>query len=154
MRQVSKVEPDRARHTVAITVGLDVTDVLFKAENGRHVAALEVAAFCGNDQEDLLGQRWTTVDLRLTPESFDRAKREGPDVPGRRRGSRRSRGSSKWWSTTSARTRSAIDGVALGGRCYTLERQPASASGRLNGREECPWCLCRNPRGNGPARSC
>jgi hypothetical protein len=86
MRQVSKVEPDRARHTVAITVGLDVTDVLFKAENGRHVAALEVAAFCGNDQEDLLGQRWTTVDLRLTPESFDRAKREGPDVPGRRRG--------------------------------------------------------------------
>ncbi|HUF46220.1 MAG TPA: VWA domain-containing protein [Vicinamibacterales bacterium] len=74
--EVSKVEPDRTRNTVAITVALDAAGVLFREENGRHVASLEVAAFCGDAQERLLGEKWTTVDLRLTPESFARLKQE------------------------------------------------------------------------------
>ncbi|HUF48592.1 MAG TPA: VWA domain-containing protein [Vicinamibacterales bacterium] len=74
--EVSKVEPDRRRNLVAITVSLDATDVRFRDEGGRHVASLEVAAFCGDGHERLLGEKWTTVDLRLTPESFARLKQE------------------------------------------------------------------------------
>ena len=74
--EVLKVEPDGTRTTVAITVALDASDVQFADENGRHVASLEIAAFCGDGRERVLGEKWATVDLRLTPDSYDRAKRE------------------------------------------------------------------------------
>ena len=39
-------------------------------------ASLEVAAFCGDNSERLLGEKWSTVDLRLTPESYARLPQE------------------------------------------------------------------------------
>jgi VWFA-related protein len=73
---VAKVEPDRARNQVSITVAVDAADISFRDEGGRHVAALEVAAFLGDGQERLVGEKWVTVDLRLRPESFARLARE------------------------------------------------------------------------------
>jgi len=59
-----------------IDVEIDPRDVSFAEVNGERVAALHVAVFVGDREENLLGERWDVVDLRVDPETFARLQKE------------------------------------------------------------------------------
>jgi hypothetical protein len=44
---------------------------------GRHEALLDVAVFCGNAQQDIVGRTWDQVEMRLSEEQYGRFKNGG-----------------------------------------------------------------------------
>jgi hypothetical protein len=62
---------------VDFEVRVDASKIAMTQEAGRHVAKLEVALFCSDAREQLVGELWQTLDLRLKPETFERALGEG-----------------------------------------------------------------------------
>jgi hypothetical protein len=56
--------------TVTADVAIDLARVLFSQDADRHVAKLELAVFCSDGRERLVGQRWVTLDLKLTDETL------------------------------------------------------------------------------------
>jgi VWFA-related protein len=63
--------------TVTADVAIDVARVQFSKDADRHVAKLELALFCNDGRERLVGQRWVTLDLRLTDDTLAKLLREG-----------------------------------------------------------------------------
>jgi VWFA-related protein len=62
-------------------VAVDVARVHFTQDGDRHVAKLEVAIFCTDARERLVGQRWITLDLKLAEATWARALAEGLKQP-------------------------------------------------------------------------
>jgi hypothetical protein len=60
-----------------VDVTINVSRVQFTAEAERHVAKLEVAVFCMDSRDRLLGQRWLTLDLKLTEDTLAKVRAEG-----------------------------------------------------------------------------
>ncbi len=59
-----------------VDVQIDMRRVSFADVEGLKVAALHVAVFVGNRGEDLLGEHWDVLDLKLDAESYARLQRE------------------------------------------------------------------------------
>jgi VWFA-related protein len=51
--------------------------IAFSRADDRHVASLDVAIFCGDASENLVGEMWRKVDLRLTDAMYQRFLQEG-----------------------------------------------------------------------------
>ncbi len=74
--QVSaRVAPDGAGVDVEVTVGLDPVELA--TEGGRRTGRLDVSVFVGDERQDLVGESWQKVELRLTEETFRVMLREG-----------------------------------------------------------------------------
>jgi VWFA-related protein len=62
--------------SLEVDVQIDPRPLAFADVEGAKVAALHVAVFVGNRGEDLLGEQWDVLDLRLDPDSYARLQRE------------------------------------------------------------------------------
>ncbi|MBE3133221.1 MAG: VWA domain-containing protein [Acidobacteria bacterium] len=70
--------PDRnAAGEAFVDIRIDLSGVPFETEGDRHVAALDIAVFCGSEKEDLVGESWEKADLRLKEETYQRLLKEG-----------------------------------------------------------------------------
>ncbi len=45
--------------------------------DGKHVATLDAVGYCGGDRENLVGERWQTINIALTEANFTLAQRIG-----------------------------------------------------------------------------
>jgi hypothetical protein len=54
----------------------------FIERDGQQTGSLEVAVFCADSREQLIGQSWNTVDLKMTPDVFERLKSTGFAING------------------------------------------------------------------------
>jgi VWFA-related protein len=55
----------------------------FTEADGRHLAELDVAIFCGDGRQRMVGETWQTMTLRLSDESFRRFQTEGASYTAR-----------------------------------------------------------------------
>jgi len=68
--------PDTGTFDVEVDVTIDPSAILFRDEQGRHVASLDVAVFVAGGQESVVGETWETLDFRLRDDSYARLARE------------------------------------------------------------------------------
>ena len=73
---------DKSRQ-VSVVVKLLPERLVFKEQEGRQTGSLEVAIFCADGRQQLIGQSWNTVDLNVTPDAFERLKTNGLKIDGR-----------------------------------------------------------------------
>jgi len=62
---------------IVVEATIDPARLSFKSVAGRHVGAIDVAIFCGDPREDVVGDAWQRIDLNLSEETFTRVQREG-----------------------------------------------------------------------------
>jgi hypothetical protein len=63
----------------------------FFERGGRRYGSIEIAVFCADSREQLIGQSWNAVDLEMTPEAFQRFMASGLTYSGRVRVARAAR---------------------------------------------------------------
>lgn len=63
--------------TLLADVAIDVGRVQFTTDGDRHVAKLELAVLCSDARDHLVGQRWVTLDLKLTDATWTKALAAG-----------------------------------------------------------------------------
>ena len=56
---------------------VNAAHVQFTAQDGRHVASIEIALFVGARSQRQIGQMRRTIDLKLTPASYEAVQRDG-----------------------------------------------------------------------------
>jgi len=62
---------------VVVDATIDPARLAFTMVDGRHVGAVDVAIFCGDPREDVVGDAWQRIDLNLSDETYSRVQREG-----------------------------------------------------------------------------
>lgn len=62
---------------VAVDGRIDVSKLSLTAQDGRRVGMLDIAIFCGGPNEELVGERWEKVDLKLSEETYQKALSSG-----------------------------------------------------------------------------
>ena len=64
---------------VAFTIGpvTDKTAAPGGAPENRHLGALDISVFCGDDRERLVGELWQIADLKLKDETYQKWMKEG-----------------------------------------------------------------------------
>jgi VWFA-related protein len=62
---------------VQIVVQIRPEHLGFVEKDGRKKGAIDIAVFCADDKEHLLGESWNTVDLEMTPEAFAKFQTSG-----------------------------------------------------------------------------
>ena len=67
----------RGSGELAVEITIDTRRLRFDTVNGREVATLEVALFAGDNRQNLVGELWQKLDLRLKNETLLRASAEG-----------------------------------------------------------------------------
>jgi hypothetical protein len=60
-----------------ITGTIDATRIAFAKTADRYRGGVDLAAFCSDAKETLLGETWQKIDLNLTEASYQRAMRDG-----------------------------------------------------------------------------
>jgi len=73
----------RTAKELLVAIKVDLSRVPFRTENGRHVASLDVAVFCADEKEALIGELRRTIDLRLSDGSYERVLKDGVSLSGR-----------------------------------------------------------------------
>ena len=63
--------------TLDIPVRVRSSRIGFTIVGGRHVAQLDVAIYCGDGRQRVVGELWQKLDLKLSDESFRRFQSEG-----------------------------------------------------------------------------
>lgn len=66
-----------------VTVTILPDRVAFVRRDGRHAASLDVALFCGDSKENIVGQAWQKVDLTLREEVYQTFLRDGASYTSR-----------------------------------------------------------------------
>jgi VWFA-related protein len=66
-----------APHTVAIAVHLAPDRIVSSVRDGLHVGRVEIAYFCGDDDEVPVGELWQTIDLKLKDVTHEQFQRDG-----------------------------------------------------------------------------
>ena len=70
---------------IAAEVRIDLSRIELEQADDRHIGKVEVAFFCTDSNERLIGQAWQTVDLKLKEETYQRLFAEGlrhtADIP-------------------------------------------------------------------------
>ena len=77
LKVTAKASVSPGRREAALNVVIDPSRVKFSVAGDRHVAAIELAFFCGDAQRNPLGDEWQTMDLTLTEETYQRMMRDG-----------------------------------------------------------------------------
>jgi hypothetical protein len=74
-----KATPVTAAGAMSMTVdiSIDPARLAFATVEGRHVGSVQVAIFCGDKQEKVVGQLWRKVDFQVTDETFQQYKSGG-----------------------------------------------------------------------------
>jgi VWFA-related protein len=67
----------KAPGELQLELTVDVSRVKFTPEDDRQAGALEIAFFCGDGRENVVGELWQRVDLRLPEARYQRALKEG-----------------------------------------------------------------------------
>jgi VWFA-related protein len=62
---------------VSLEARIDAARVSFEQMDDRRVTALEVAFFCGDRRERIVGELWQTVDLKLQEATYQQALQDG-----------------------------------------------------------------------------
>ena len=62
---------------VAVEGTIDLSKVALTAGGGMWTGVLDVAIFCGSRDEELVGERWQKLDLKLTEETYRKALKTG-----------------------------------------------------------------------------
>jgi hypothetical protein len=62
---------------VVVNATIDAGRLAFADVDGRHVGALDIAIFCGDDRQALVGDAWQHIDLKLKDDTYERTRREG-----------------------------------------------------------------------------
>jgi VWFA-related protein len=75
--------PAGAERFVDLTVQIAPARLSFSDVDGRKKGAIDIAVFCGDDREQLVGQSWNTVALEMTPEAFQRFLEKGLTYSGK-----------------------------------------------------------------------
>lgn len=70
------VTGDARAKTVTVRMQVDPSRLSFENANGRHAVTLDVAIFCGDEDQEIVGELWRKVDLNFTDDTFARLKRE------------------------------------------------------------------------------
>ncbi len=63
--------------SVELQLSVDLRKIAIRQIDGRFVGKIEIAVFCTNRAERLVGQQWTTVNLNLQEETLARLSRDG-----------------------------------------------------------------------------
>lgn len=71
---------DAGGRGVSVRINVAPERIQFALVNGRHVAALHVAVFCGDRNNELVGQRWRQVELSLTDDLYRQFMKKGADL--------------------------------------------------------------------------
>jgi VWFA-related protein len=72
---------DDVRRVVHASIVLDVSRLEFEREGGRNAGTLEVAVFCLDARDSLVGETWKTVRLSYTDQRLPVVTQEGLTVP-------------------------------------------------------------------------
>lgn len=76
--KTARLEGGRAAPlTALVEVNIVVPKKCFVLDAGRQVAQLDISVFCADAKETLVGEIWQKMDLRLKPDTFERATGEG-----------------------------------------------------------------------------
>jgi VWFA-related protein len=75
--KASEVFIDGAPGEILAEVTIDVSKVTFTETDGIKIAALDVATFCGDNRQNLVGELWQKIEIKLRGEPFERAMKEG-----------------------------------------------------------------------------
>jgi hypothetical protein len=62
---------------VSVETLIDLSRVSFQEADGVRSGSLNIAFFCGDAKENLVGQAWKPMDLKLTEEAYRRALKDG-----------------------------------------------------------------------------
>ena len=60
-----------------VELSIDASRVTFKDQNGLHTALLNLAIFCGDPKENIVGQLWQNMDLKLSDDTYQRYLKDG-----------------------------------------------------------------------------
>lgn len=71
------VQSPAAGLQVVVEGRIDVSKLTLVEQDGRRIGMLDIAIFCGGGGEELVGERWDKVDLRLTAETYEKALKSG-----------------------------------------------------------------------------
>jgi len=73
----SVVQSPAAGVEVAVEGTIDVAKLSLPDLDGRRIGMLDIAIFCGGPNEELVGERWDKVDLKLTEDTYRKALSSG-----------------------------------------------------------------------------
>jgi hypothetical protein len=73
----SLVRQSADKAEVVVQATIDAARLAFSDVDGRHVGALDIAIFCGDSRQDVVGDAWQHIDLNLKDETYARVQREG-----------------------------------------------------------------------------
>jgi hypothetical protein len=71
------VTGEQGARQLAIEGSIDLSRVSFTQVDGRHTAALDIAIYAGDSREQVIGETLKRVDLKLSDESYETARRSG-----------------------------------------------------------------------------
>jgi VWFA-related protein len=74
---VSVVQGTAGATMALVDMTIDASRVTLKEENGLRVGALNIAIFCGDPKENIIGQLWQRMDLKLGAETYQKYVSEG-----------------------------------------------------------------------------
>jgi hypothetical protein len=73
-----RVKPSNGEQgELLVTVTILPDRIAFTDAAGLHTASLDIAFFCGDAKENVIGQAWQTIDLKLRDEMYQQYLREG-----------------------------------------------------------------------------
>lgn len=74
---VSVVQGIAGTTMALVDMTIDAARVTLKEENGLRVGALNIAIFCGDPKENIIGQLWQRMDLKLGADTYQKYVSEG-----------------------------------------------------------------------------
>jgi VWFA-related protein len=75
--KASEVFIDGAPGEILAEVTIDVSKVTFTETDGIKIGALDIATFCGDGRQNLVGELWQKMEIKLRGEPFERAMKNG-----------------------------------------------------------------------------
>ncbi len=66
-----------AKPGMSVEVRIDLARVKFEEVGDRRVAVLDIAVFCSDAEDDLVGDLWRKMDLNLTEDTYRRLMKDG-----------------------------------------------------------------------------
>lgn len=69
-----------SERNVLVNVTIGARGVSLIEEDGLHAGSIEVVVFIGDAKQNLVGERWQTVDIKLTQTNLEKFRREGASI--------------------------------------------------------------------------
>ena len=68
---------------IDIAVKIKPDQLGFTEKDGKKKGSIDIAIFCADEKERLLGESWNTVDLEMTPDAFAKFQTNGLNYSGK-----------------------------------------------------------------------